>query len=301
MILSERSESEKPQYLHFAGKSRVRSSLLLIAVGMLTGMTAYESLKQLVVPEITVWQSHVITIFLSTLLAVLVAYFVTRKTNLLLEQIAEENSIREKTERMWRLSEKKFSKLFHANPDWVIISSLQTGRYIDINNAFLRMTGYSREEIIGHTSTDLNIWVEPDGRKTMIPILLKEGRLADHDVRFRMKSGEIRCMLRSAELIELSGEAAIISVCKDITERNRAAFERENLITQLEDSLSKVKLLSGMLPICASCKKIRDDQGYWLQIESYIQERSEAEFTHGLCPDCADKLYPQFYKKNGKT
>lgn len=259
-------------------------------------MTIYESLKQFLFPAITVWQSHMVTIFFSTFIAVMVAYLVMRKTDLLLEQIAEENEIRRRTEDELRLSKEKFYKLFHANPDWVIISSLKDGRYIDVNDAYLRMTGYNREEIIGHTSSELNIWVEPDKRKAMIPILLKEGRIINHEVRFRMKSGEILFMLRSAELIELGGEAALVSVCKDISERNQASIERERLVAQLEDSLSKVKLLSGMLPICSSCKRIRDDKGNWFQMESYIKERSEAEFTHGLCDDCAGKLYPQFHK-----
>ena len=60
---------------------------------------------------------------------------------------------------------------------------------------------------------------------------------------------------------------------------------------ELEEALDKVKTLSGLLPICASCKKIRDDRGYWNQIESYIQQYSEAEFSHGICPECSDKLY----------
>jgi len=57
-----------------------------------------------------------------------------------------------------------------------------------------------------------------------------------------------------------------------------------------------VRTLSGLLPICASCKKIRDDRGYWNQIETYIKDRSEAEFTHGICPECAQRLYPQDYE-----
>lgn len=284
------------QNLHAESKRRVISRLLITAIGMFLCMTIYESLKQFLFPAITVWQSHMVTIFFSTFIAVMVAYLVMRKTDLLLEQIAEENEIRRRTEDELRLSKEKFYKLFHANPDWVIISSLKDGRYIDVNDAFLRMTGYNREEIIGHTSSELNIWVEPDKRKAMIPILLKEGRIINHEVRFRMKSGEILFMLRSAELIELGGEAALVSVCKDISERNQASIERERLVAQLEDSLSKVKLLSGMLPICSSCKRIRDDKGNWFQMESYIKERSEAEFTHGLCDDCAGKLYPQFHK-----
>lgn len=69
-------------------------------------------------------------------------------------------------------------------------------------------------------------------------------------------------------------------------------LERTN--ADLQRSLAKVKMLSGMLPICSSCKKVRDDQGYWNQIESYIREHSEAEFSHGICPECARKLYPTY-------
>jgi AmiR/NasT family two-component response regulator len=64
---------------------------------------------------------------------------------------------------------------------------------------------------------------------------------------------------------------------------------------ELQAALAKVKMLSGLLPICASCKKIRDDKGYWQQVEVYIQDHSEAEFTHGFCPDCLAKLYPDYY------
>jgi len=68
--------------------------------------------------------------------------------------------------------------------------------------------------------------------------------------------------------------------------------EWEKLIQELQEALSKVKTLSGMLPICSSCKKIRDDKGYWNQIESFFLTHSEAQFSHGLCPDCMKKLYP---------
>ena len=68
------------------------------------------------------------------------------------------------------------------------------------------------------------------------------------------------------------------------------------MIQQLQDALAKVKTLSGLLPMCASCKKIRDDKGYWTHVEAYISEHSDADFTHGLCPECAKKLYPEEYK-----
>ena len=77
----------------------------------------------------------------------------------------------------------------------------------------------------------------------------------------------------------------------------RALQEQEKLTLGLRDALTQVKLLSGLLPICASCKKIRNDKGYWEQMEVYIRDHSEADFTHGICPECAQTLYPEYYKK----
>lgn len=79
-------------------------------------------------------------------------------------------------------------------------------------------------------------------------------------------------------------------------EKLRVEEERERLIQELENALAQVKTLSGLLPICASCKKIRDDRGYWNQIENYITSHSDARFSHGICPECARKLYGDFYK-----
>ena len=79
----------------------------------------------------------------------------------------------------------------------------------------------------------------------------------------------------------------------DITDRKNAEREREGLIGELQSALSQVKALSGLLPICANCKKIRDPKGSWRQLETYIREHSEADFTHSLCPECVDRLYPE--------
>ena len=75
---------------------------------------------------------------------------------------------------------------------------------------------------------------------------------------------------------------------------DRAAKERENIIQKLQAALAEVITLRGIIPICASCKKVRDDKGYWNQIETYIRDHSEADFSHGICPECAKKLYPDF-------
>jgi len=73
-------------------------------------------------------------------------------------------------------------------------------------------------------------------------------------------------------------------------------IEREKTLKKLNTALTEIKILRGLLPICALCKKIRDNKGYWNQIEGYIQEHSEAVFSHGVCPECAKKLYPEEYK-----
>jgi hypothetical protein len=77
--------------------------------------------------------------------------------------------------------------------------------------------------------------------------------------------------------------------------------EQRDLIDRLHEALASIKTLKGLLPICASCKKVRDDKGYWNQIEEYVRDRSDAEFSHGLCPDCARKLYPQYIQSDKKT
>lgn len=91
---------------------------------------------------------------------------------------------------------------------------------------------------------------------------------------------------------QLSGKNAQLE--QEIAERKELEQEREKLIAQLQEALAQVKTLSGFLPICASCKKIRDDSGYWKQIESYLAAHADVTFSHGLCPDCAKKLYGEF-------
>ena len=85
----------------------------------------------------------------------------------------------------------------------------------------------------------------------------------------------------------------------DITERKKVEKEREELIKKLQQTLSEVKTLRGIIPICASCKKIRDDRGYWNQVESYISDHSEAKFSHGICQECSKKLYPDLVDEHG--
>jgi PAS domain S-box-containing protein len=112
-------------------------------------------------------------------------------------------------------------------------------------------------------------------------------------------SGETRWIhLRTTILRECRGEiVAVEGIASDITERKRAEEERKQLIRDLKKALSQVKKLSGLLPICSHCKKVRDDRGYWKQIEAFISERSDLFFTHGLCPECLVRHYPEYAGK----
>ena len=93
---------------------------------------------------------------------------------------------------------------------------------------------------------------------------------------------------------QVTGDMLVRSIRYAI-ERKRIENEKAKVIAELQEALAKVKLLSGFIPICASCKKIRDDRGYWRQVESYIREHSNAEFSHSICPDCSKRLYPELY------
>jgi CheY-like chemotaxis protein len=106
--------------------------------------------------------------------------------------------------------------------------------------------------------------------------------------RRRMEELESRVAERTAELAKTNA-----ALQAENTARKQTVVERDHLIQALQKALANVKALSGLLPICAGCKKIRDDKGYWSQVECYIQEHSEAKFTHGLCPDCIKKWYPE--------
>lgn len=91
-----------------------------------------------------------------------------------------------------------------------------------------------------------------------------------------------------------AGSLILYRTIRYAIERKQAETEREQLIQELKEALAQVKTLSGLLPICSGCKKIRDDQGYWNRIENYISKHSDAEFSHGICPDCAQRYFPDY-------
>jgi PAS domain S-box-containing protein len=197
-----------------------------------------------------------------------------------------------------RTQEEKFFKTFHSSPYAILLTQLSDNRVFEVNDGFLKITGYPLSEVLGKTIYDLRFWAHIEDRAAIIRKLLEGGRVRGVELLFRRRSGEPFTGLYSADLVTINSEPCILSSVNDISERKLAEVERERLISEREKALSEIKALSGLLPICASCKKIRDDKGYWNQIESYIESHSDAEFSHGICPDCMGKLYPNFAKDN---
>ena len=125
------------------------------------------------------------------------------------------------------------------------------------------------------------------------PVVMVTGRGDEQVAVVAMKGGAYDYMVKGEGYLHRLPVVAQRAMEADqlAMERKRAEAEREKLVGELQKALSEVKKLSGFLPICASCKKIKDDKGYWRQIEAYIRDHSEAEFSHGICPDCMKKLY----------
>ena len=134
-----------------------------------------------------------------------------------------------------KTSEAKFSKAFTLNPDGLIISSLAEGRLLEANDAFLRNTGHERQEVIGKTSMEIGLWPDPQERGRIAHSLVNHGFLHNQEGLLRTKSGEVRDIMWSAEVIQVGGEPCVLAVVRDISERKRAEAELDNYRHHLED------------------------------------------------------------------
>ncbi len=135
--------------------------------------------------------------------------------------MASDVTERMRAEKTLRKSEERFSKAFNASPEPMTISTLSGGDYIDVNEAFLRITGYRREEVVGRSAQDIKFWTEPDARARLLGAL-QRGPVREMEISFATKSGEARSGLLSAEVIEVGGQPCLLAVTKDVTERKRA-------------------------------------------------------------------------------
>jgi len=188
------------------------------------------------------------------------------------------------------LQEEYFSaKLIEAMADGFSLLDA-TGVHFLVNSALCKMTGFNREELIG-VGPPHPYWPEDDSESIGEKFAeMRQGELGPLKMRFRRKNGELFPVLVSpARLLSLAGEVQFyFATIKDISGLELARRELDGKVTQLSAALAKIKQLEGILPICMYCKKIRDDDQIWHQLEQYISDHSEAWFSHGICPDCAE-------------
>lgn len=124
----------------------------------------------------------------------------------------------------------------------------------------------------------------------------KDGLIHTEEITKPVTDGVSCFEITTSPLRDFSGDIiAVIQVMRNVDQRKKLEQERESLIADLTEALANIKTLSGLIPICANCKKIRQDSGYWQQIEAYISDHSDAKFTHGICPECAKRLFPEIY------
>ncbi len=171
--------------------------------------------------------------------------------------------------------------------------------YTGCNKSFEKYLGKSAEEIIGRTVNDLSPPHLADLYHRRDAELVENPGVQVYESKIKDKSGmERNVLFHKATFVDQNGTVAgMIGVIFDITELRQAEGAQEKLISELRSALEQVKQLSGFLPICSSCKKIRDDSGYWQQIERYIREKSSVEFSHSICPDCSVKLFADYEKE----
>jgi len=189
----------------------------------------------------------------------------------------------------------RLAAIVESSDDAIIGKDLD-GIITDWNNGARRMYGFTAEQAIGRPISILTPPERPDEIPQIMERVKRGERIEQYEtVRLTCTGKRIQVSLTVSPIRDGVGNIIGASaVARDITERKHAEEERERLVTELQAALSKVKLLSGFLPICSACKKIRNDQGYWEQVEIYIRDHSEAEFSHAICPDCFRELYPGY-------
>jgi PAS domain S-box-containing protein len=209
-----------------------------------------------------------------------------------IQKLEENESTRNRAEKELQESEKKFRSMAEIALAGVYV--IQDSMFIYVNKKFAEIFGYSVEECINKIHFQQT--VHPEDLDLVQEQIAKRisGKADSVNYAFRgiKKNGKIIHVEIFGSTIQLTGKPAVAGSILDITARKQVEEQREELIEALQKALSEVKTLRGFLPICSYCKKIRDDKGYWSQIESYIHKHSDAEFSHGICPECVKKYYP---------
>jgi PAS domain S-box-containing protein len=194
-------------------------------------------------------------------------------------------------------SEKRYRSLIELSPLGIGITNTK-GVIVNANQSLAAMLGYEIEELLGLSLRDMTHPDDLQPESELIQSLLNnEEKSFSLEKRYKHKNGHCFWVnVTIAKMVYHTGnEVFVFGFAEDISNRKQMELEREKLINELQDALAEIKELRGFLPICANCKKIRDDDGYWQQVEKYITDRTDAQFSHSICPDCAKTFYSDVY------
>jgi two-component system, cell cycle sensor histidine kinase and response regulator CckA len=203
----------------------------------------------------------------------------------------EMEAAKSRTARVRAEADKQYLAAIVESSDDAIYGKNLDSIIVSWNPAAERIYGYRAEEIIGHS---IALLYPLDRRDELLDNMssIRRGELVGfYETERLRKDGKTIPVSVTISPIK-NGDGKIIGasvIAHNISKQKQAEEERQHLIKKLSDALSHVKLLTGLLPICASCKRIRDDGGYWQQVETYIRSHSEATFTHSICPECLKK------------
>ena len=184
-----------------------------------------------------------------------------------------------------------YKALFDQSPDAIGVLDVASGLITVHNEQFCQLIGYEPEEIGGLRISDIDVNETEEQTREHVARILRDGEDV-FETQYRTKQGVVRDVLMHSAHVRVDSRDYIQGLCIDITKKKKLEREREELITRLQEALENVKRLSGLLPLCSYCKKIRDDKGYWNRVDIYITEHSDALISHGICPECARERYP---------
>jgi len=189
---------------------------------------------------------------------------------------------------IWIKNSKDWEKTFDAIDDWICIIDLDS-TILRSNRAVEKYFQISVQESIGLKCCKLIHGTDYPIDKCPLPMTLKTKKRMSTEIKIK----DDRWFLITIDPIFSKDRNMVnaVHIARDVTQRILIQEERNKLVQELKTSLAQIKTLSGLLPICSYCKKIRDDRGYWSLLESYIENHSEVSFSHGMCPECSEKLY----------
>ena len=201
---------------------------------------------------------------------------------------------RKRMEEKLRESEERFRGIFEDGPLGMLIAD-PNFKILKVNRAVCEMLGYAEADLTGRSIGEIT-HAEDMEKSTGLSKQLLHGEvpLFRLEKRYVKKNGEALWVNLTVTAIRGQEGKVLyaLGMVENISRRRLAEQERERLVRNLQQALDNAKTLHGLLPMCAWCKKIRNDKGYWQKVEAYVQEHSDASFTHGICPECLNKVDP---------